>query len=166
MQIRKALPIDALGITIVNVYTWKTQYTGLLPDELIDLRIREIKKNSDSIKKRIENGTNYYVALEEDTIVGFCSFGKSREEEYKDYGEIYAIYNLEGFKGNGIGRIFFDIAIKYFKEQGFEKFIVKCLVNNPSEEFYKHMGGEIISKTQIEKCGFKIDENIFVFDVK
>ena len=36
MQIRKALPIDALGITIVNVYTWKTQYTGLLPDELID----------------------------------------------------------------------------------------------------------------------------------
>ena len=56
MQIRKALPIDALGITIVNVYTWKTQYTGLLPDELIDLRIREIKKNSDSIKKRIENG--------------------------------------------------------------------------------------------------------------
>lgn len=166
MQIRKALPIDALGITIVNVYTWKTQYTGLLPDELIDLRIREIKKNSDSIKKRIENGTNYYVALEEDTIVGFCSFGKSREEEYKDYGEIYAIYNLEGFKENGIGRSFFDIAIKYFKEQGFEKFIVKCLVNNPSEEFYKHMGGEIISKTQIEKCGFKIDENIFVFDVK
>ena len=166
MQIRKALPIDALGITIVNVYTWKTQYTGLLPDELIDLRIREIKKNSDSIKERIENGTNYYVALEEDTIVGFCSFGKSREEEYKDYGEIYAIYNLEGFKGNGIGRSFFDIAIKYFKEQGFEKFIVKCLVNNPSEEFYKHMGGEIISKTQIEKCGFKIDENIFVFDVK
>ena len=166
MQIRKALPIDALGITIVNVYTWKTQYTGLLPDELIDLRIREIKKNSDSIKKRIENGTNYYVALEEDTIVGFCSFGKSREEEYKDYGEIYAIYNLEGFKGNGIGRSFFDIAIKYFKEQGFDKFIVKCLVNNPSEEFYKHMGGEIISKTQIEKCGFKIDENIFVFDVK
>ena len=166
MQIRKALSIDALGITIVNVYTWKTQYTGLLPDELIDLRIREIKKNSDSIKKRIENGTNYYVALEEDTIVGFCSFGKSREEEYKDYGEIYAIYNLEGFKENGIGRSFFDIAIKYFKEQGFEKFIVKCLVNNPSEEFYKHMGGEIISKTQIEKCGFKIDENIFVFDVK
>lgn len=166
MQIRKALPIDALGITIVNVYTWKTQYTGLLPDELIDLRIREIKKNSDSIKKRIENGTNYYVALEENTIVGFCSFGKSREEEYKDYGEIYAIYNLEGFKGNRIGRSFFDIAIKYFKEQGFDKFIVKCLVNNPSEEFYKHMGGEIISKTQIEKCGFKIDENIFVFDVK
>ena len=166
MQIRKALPIDALGITIVNVYTWKTQYTGLLPDELIDLRIREIKKNSDSIKERIENGTNYYVALEEDTIVGFCSFGKSREEEYKDYGEIYAIYNLEGFKKNGIGRSFFDIAIKYFKEQGFDKFIVKCLVNNPSEEFYKHMGGEIISKTQIEKCGFKIDENIFVFDVK
>ena len=166
MQIRKALPIDALGITIVNVYTWKTQYTGLLPDELIDLRIREIKKNSDSIKKRIENGTNYYVALEENTIVGFCSFGKSREEEYKDYGEIYAIYNLEGFKGNGIGRSFFDIAIKYFKEQGFEKFIVKCLVNNPSEEFYKHMGGEIISKTEKEKCGFKIDESIFVFDVK
>ena len=166
MEIRRAVPSDSLGITIVNVYTWKTQYTGLLPDELIDLRIREIKKNSASIKKRIENGTNYYVAIEDNAIVGFCGFGKSREEDYKDYGEVYAIYNLEGFKGNGIGRTFFDIAIKYFKEKGFEKFIVKCLVNNPSEEFYKHMGGRIIGKTQIEKCGFKINENIFVFDIK
>lgn len=34
IEIRKAIPEDALGITIVNVYTWKTTYTGLIPNEL------------------------------------------------------------------------------------------------------------------------------------
>lgn len=165
MQIRKAVSTDALGITIVNVYTWKTQYTGLLPDELIDLRIREIKQNSDKIKNRIKNGTKYYVVEEENCIIGFCSFGESRDEKYKEYGEIYALYLLEGFQGEGLGRKFFDLAISYFKEKGFDKFIVKCLIGNPSEEFYKHMGGKIIGQTQIEKFNFKINENIFLYEI-
>lgn len=165
MKIRKAVPSDALGITIVNVYTWKTQYTGILPDDLIDLRIREIRQNSDKVKDRIKNGTSYYVVEEENCIVGFCSFGEGREEKYSEYGEIYALYLLEGFQGGGLGRKFFNLAISYFKEKGFKKFIVKCLIANPSEEFYKHMGGKIIGQTQIEKFNFKINENVFLYQI-
>ena len=82
MEIRRAVPSDSLGITIVNVYTCKTQYTGLLPDELIDLRIREIKKNSASIKKRIED------------IIWFYKCGKeektSQNNENKREKQIYS----------------------------------------------------------------------------
>ena len=44
--LRSATPEDALGITIVNVYTWKTAYTGLVADALIDERIRCLQERA------------------------------------------------------------------------------------------------------------------------
>ena len=39
-SIEKAKECDALGIAIVNVYTWKTQYSGLIDEKIIDKRIK------------------------------------------------------------------------------------------------------------------------------
>lgn len=164
-EIRKAIPDDALGITIVNVYTWKTSYTGLIPDELIDERIDELKYLAKKIREDIEKNDNFIVASIGKTIIGFCSYGNSRNESFMDSGEIIALYVLHGFQGDGVGKELFLTATKELKHMGYSSVIINCLQGNSSIEFYKHMGGNVLSKRKDEIKGKLITEDIIYIKI-
>ena len=53
-KIRYATKEDALKIAIVNVYTWKTQYSGLMPEEVIDERVNTVTQMAEKIKARMD----------------------------------------------------------------------------------------------------------------
>ncbi|MBM7834635.1 GNAT family N-acetyltransferase [Clostridium sardiniense] len=163
--IRKAIPDDALGITIVNVYTWKITYTGLIPDELIDKRIDSLKYLAKEIREDIEKNNNFIVASIENTIIGFCSYGNSRNESFMDSGEINALYVLHGFQGEGLGKELFLAGAKELKHLGYSSVIINCLQGNPSIEFYKHMGGNVVSERKDKIKGTVITEDIIYIKI-
>ncbi|MGL5415508.1 MAG: GNAT family N-acetyltransferase [Clostridium sp.] len=72
--------------------------------------------------------------------------GKSRNELFADSAEINALYVLAGFQGEGIGRELLLEAMKNLKDMGYSSIIINCLQGNPAIEFYKKMGGSIVSK--------------------
>lgn len=146
--IRKATPEDALGISIVNVYTWKTTYSGLIPEEFINSRIKKVAEIAERNKNEMENNDNFIVATVGNTIVGFASYGESSEEEFINAGEIYAIYVLSGFQGKGIGKKIFRACIEELKKSRFGSVVINCLKGNNSLEFYKHMGAKIIGERE------------------
>lgn len=164
-KIRKAVPEDALGITIVNVYTWKTTYTGLMPDEIIDSRIAELTERAEKCRTGIEKNGNFIVAAVGHTVIGFCCYGKSRNEAYKDSGEIYAIYVLRGYQGSGAGKALYSAGMKELSAQGYSSVIINCLQGNPSLGFYKHMGGKVAAQSQDEIKGKTIVENIVYIEI-
>ncbi|GAA0070075.1 GNAT family N-acetyltransferase [Clostridium sardiniense] len=163
--IRKAIPHDALGITIVNVYTWKITYTGLIPDELIDKRIDNLKYLAKEIREDIEKNNNFIVASIENTIIGFCNYGKSRNESFMDSGEINALYVLHGFQGEGLGEDLFLAGAKELKHLGYSSVIINCLQGNPSIEFYKHMGGNVVSERKDTIKSTVITEDIIYIKI-
>ena len=165
VKIQKAIPEDALGIAIVNVYTWKTAYSGLIPNDFIDSRIDRVIEIADRNRRDIEVRNNFIVAKEDNTIVGFACYGKSRNEEFVDSGEIYALYVLSGFQGKGIGREIFDSCIGELKKEGYESLIINCLKGNKSMEFYKHMGGKLIGKSMDEIHGVNLTSDILLFEI-
>ncbi len=57
-SIRKALPEDALGVAIVNVYTWKTAYHDLVPEEVLDVRIEQLRERARVCRDGIEKDGN------------------------------------------------------------------------------------------------------------
>ena len=65
-------------------------------------------------------------------------------DKYSECGEIGALYLLDTVKGKGFGRILFNKAINELKEMNYDKMIIGCLSENPSNEFYKHMGGKFV----------------------
>lgn len=164
MEIRKALPSDALGIAIVNVYTWKMRYSGLIPEKIIDSRIYQLEQKAEVIRKKIEKGEGYLVALVEETIVGFCAYGACGNATYADFGEIKAIYVLDGFQNKTIGKQLLKSAQVLLKTQGYSSIVVNCLKHNPSANFYKHMGGKLIADRQDDYNGYLIEEDIFLFE--
>lgn len=160
IDIRKAVPEDALGIAIVNSYTWKTAYTGLVPDALIDQRIAELIPRAGKILEGIERGGHYLVAVDGDTVVGFCMFGAFGEPEYPGAGEVYALYILTGFQGTGIGKRLFMEACETMKAEGYASVIVNCLDGNAAFGFYRRMGCEPIDRWEDESTGFPMAGNV------
>lgn len=165
VNIRMAKPEDALQIAIVNVYTWKTQYSGLMPEEVIDDRVASVEQMAAKNRQRIIDDANYIVAEVDGTIVGFTRFAKSTYKDYEDAGEIYALYLLKGFNGKGLGRKLFEAARDELKKSGYNKMIIKCLKGNPTLDFYKYMGGQVIGEDKMIMDNAVLEEDVLVYDI-
>lgn len=163
IEIIKANPEDALQISIVNAFTWKTRYTGIVSDTIINERMKNVYDNASKYKERIENDGQYIVAKVDGVVVGFSRYDKS--EKYEGLGELYALYLLECFNGYGIGKMLFERTKEELKSMGYEKFVCNCLTKNPTMDFYAHMGGEKINEFLSDIHGEKYSETTFIFNV-
>lgn len=162
--IRKATELDALGIAIVNVYTWKTAYAGLLPEAMLNARVLALRERADAVRKSIREGEQYWVAEADGAIAGFCMYGDTRNEAYRPAGEIYALYVLEGFQGTGVGRALFTAGAKALAAQGHTRLLVNCLRGNPALHFYRRMGGRTVAERHDEIAGCSVTEDIVLFE--
>ncbi len=164
-EIRKANPEDALGITIVNVYTWKTTYSGLMPNEVLDSRIAELTKRAENCRADIQQNHNFFIAAIGHTIIGFCCYGASRNQTYHTSGEIYAVYTLRGYQGLGIGRALLSAGSNALRDEGYSSMILNCLHGNPSLGFYQHLGGRIVAQKEDDIQGKRITEEVLFFEI-
>ena len=163
--IRKATLADALGIAIVSVYTWKTAYSGLLPEEMLDKRLADLPKMVENMKKQIIDRDNYFVATVDDTVVGFTAFcSPCRNPDYADSGEIGALYCLKGYNGYGIGRALFEAAVKELVQRGHKTMIIDCLRGNPTLGFYEHLGGKVVAEREMVRIDHSRIEDVLFYD--
>lgn len=142
--IRKKEINDCRACEKIITLSWQQTYKGIVNDEFL----LSLKENEDErIEKSIQNfgDTNDFIdVLEVDNeVVGFVRCGLADNE---DYGEIFALYITESCKKKGYGRKLFETAKQHLKFSGFNKMIIGCLEGNPSNDFYKHMGGKKLRK--------------------
>ena len=139
MIIRTAAIQDCKSIAEVHVDSWKTTYAGQLPDEhLAQLSVpnREAAWRDSLTKKE----HNLLVTTEGDRVLGFVSFGPSRDRDATDNqtGEIYAIYLLPSSQGQGTGKALWNEACRALKDRGFNKVTVWVLDTNlRARHFYE-----------------------------
>lgn len=138
---------DAYGINYVSAYSWKETYTGLLPIEYLDNRIKNISNKVEVTKKYLRNYKGkYIVARDEKKVIGILAFGPSNIEKYPEYGCINALYLLKKYQGLGIGKELFKRAINGLKEMGYSKILVECMTGNKTINFYQKYTGYIVSQ--------------------
>lgn len=133
MTIRKATEDDAKGMAKVHVDTWRTTYTGIVPDEYLNNLSYQERENM--WRQAIPHG-GVYVAEVDGKVVGFANGGKERSGNYPDYGsELYAIYILKEYQGQGIGEKLVLSVAKNLVDQGYTSMLVLVLEDNPSKHF-------------------------------
>jgi len=59
----------------------------------------------------------------------------------------------------------FDYAKNELKKQGYNKMIIGCLDDNPSNEFYLHMGCNFIKTNPIKIGEQNLIENIYTINI-
>lgn len=56
--------------------------------------------------------------------------------------------------------------VKTLIDMGFNEMIIGCLINNPANDFYKHMGGKLIDVVTNKVKGYDMEENIYYYEIK
>ena len=165
MYIRKAKSTDAKGIIEVNVKTWLTTYSGIMPQGILDHKKQTINESIKQCEATVEKDDNVLVALENEQIVGIASYGKAKSSENESTGELYSIYVLKDFQGRGIGEKLFKEVTNILSNTGYKEMVVTCLKQNPYNKFYKKMGGEIIKVINSNIFGVELEENFIHFKI-
>lgn len=161
--IRKKERKDCVDVAHVVTVAWNETYKGIVPDDFLEgLYLNEEQRTINSYNKFDENDNHQYVLEVDGKVIGFVNVGSTDEKEYDNCGELHAIYIINGYKGNGFGKKLINIGIEELKKMGYNKMIIGCLEGNPSNEFYKHIGGKFIKKRVFEKLN--LPENVYYFD--
>ncbi|WP_226682933.1 GNAT family N-acetyltransferase [Sutcliffiella horikoshii] len=160
IKIRKANLSDTKGIAKVHVESWKTTYANIVPDEYLNKLTYESREqiwiNS------IPNGGVYVAENNEGEIVGFSSGGKERSGDYDGFdGELYAIYILKEYQGQGIGRALVQPIMEELIGMGLNSMLVLVLRDNASCLFYEALGGKKIDEIEVQIAGKKLTEVVY-----
>ena len=134
--IRRRTKEDISGIQKVVTTSWNETYKGIVPDWFLE----ELKTNEDERIKNIydsfdENDNNQFVLEIDGQIAGFVNFGKKLVEAAKNE----------------------------LKNMGFNKMLIACLKGNPSNEFYKHIGGIYVKDGLYKRLQLK--ENVYYYEL-
>ena len=160
MQIRLARPADAAGLAKVHVDTWRTTYAGLVPaDHLANLRYEHSAARWTQILTASPQTSYTYLAEREDgQIIGFAAGGPERENDALYDGELYGIYILKDWQGQGLGRQLTQTIAQCLLDEGFKGMKVWVLSGNNSRRFYETLGGQELYEKEIIIGGTSLPE--------
>lgn len=162
--IRKRTKEDCRGIAHVVTVAWNETYQGIVPDCFLkELKVNESERAKNSYNNFDESNNHQYVLEIDNEIVGFVKYGLSNDRDYQNCGEIIALYIINKYHGYGLGRKLFETAKNELRKLGYNKMIIACLKGNPTNEFYKYLGGIYVKDGLFERL--QLPENIYYYDI-
>lgn len=140
IQVRSASPKDILAIATIHVEAWRKAYSGLIPQKYLDqLNISERQALWEKRVTSSQSDQKIFVLEKENRVVGFSSFGASRELSEK--GEIYALYISHHYWRQGLGQQLLTASEEALKEDCYQEAVLWVLSNNQRAlHFYKQAG--------------------------
>lgn len=141
LRIRRARPEDARAVAEVHVGSWRHAYRGMLPDAYLDrLSVEDREAMWRHSFGEADGGA--FVAEAGRRIVGFASFGPSRDADAGDAtGEVPAIYVEPSTIGRGVGRELIEAATGALRDAGYRRATLWVLeANGRARRFYEKAG--------------------------
>lgn len=161
---REATYSDIPAIARVHVDTWRSTYSGIIPDQVLtDL---SYEKRENAWQKVFDqaadsNGFAYVSENETGQVIGFMDGGRERTGNQLFQGEINAIYILSSYQHQGIGRDLVRLAVARLRQMDIHSMLVWVLEDNPACKFYEALGGQMIQSKSIEMRGSTLIERAY-----
>jgi GNAT superfamily N-acetyltransferase len=164
--IRRAHEADAEQIGLIHVRSWQGAYQGLLPQDYLDQL--DPARRAEGWRRALREAADVFVATDDTRVVGFVSFGPSRDADAAEagagggahVGEVIAIYLLPEAWGTGAGRQLMQAAVSRLASVGCIEATLWVLDTNArARDFYAKAGWTEDSAVQTDDSrGFPITE--------
>lgn len=151
IYIREVQPNDAKDLAHIHIASWRAAYTGIVSQDWLDAqkeheRAERWRENILS-EKSLHQKT--FVALADGKTGAFATAGKSRNSDYAEYAELWAIYAHPEYFSKGLGAALFNRCARHAVELGCPKMFANVLqANRSGRDFYERMGAKIIPNSQ------------------
>lgn len=153
IKVRKAVLSDAAALADILCCSWSSTFSEILTaDELVkNVNLQKRTEMFENILKT--DGFHNLIAIDGDNPCGLCSYGKSRDNDPSDYGEIIAIHTKPEYWGKGVGKALMDRALSELRRLGYSKIVLWTFEENSrARHFYEKYG--FISDGMIKDSGF------------
>lgn len=151
LHIRKATIQDAFSLAKVHVDAWRSAYKQIIPQSYLDQLSYDERHAMwiDILSKKNTLSIQLVAVDKENNIVGFVAGGEAREPEFGYDAELYAIYLLPEYQGQGIGKKLILHLTEWLIQNGYHKLYLWVLEKNKTRYFYEQLGGKTLeySKT-------------------
>ena len=179
MIIRPARIADAASLARVRLETWRTSYRGLIPEAVIagmDMKRKpRAGMNACGHRRRTLTclwrspvGLRFRRGLKPIPRCGrfLCGGGPDRDADPDYSGELYAIYVLQAYQGQGVGRALVSAAVDWLRQNGHQSMLIWVLRDNhPARRFYEALGGKAVRERSIDIGGAPLPEVGYGYDL-
>lgn len=155
LTLSKAKIEDIAIIQEIAKQTWPKTYGLILSDQQLKYMLKLMYSDT-SLVEQFNGTSQFFIAKEEDNILGFASFEANFIENTT---RIHKIYILPEAQGKGIGQLFIEKAKTIAQKN--QNTIISLNVNkhNKAVLFYQKMGFEIVAEEILEiGNGFVMDD--------
>lgn len=152
MIIREATNQDIPAIAKVHVDTWKSTYKNIFSNDfLANISYQKREQGWHQIFANASDNNSFTYVIESDAnqIVGFANAGTEREGNPIYSGELYAIYIIENFQQQGIGKKLVKTVVEKLKRMQIDSMLVWVLKDNTACSFYENLGGRKVAEKEI-----------------
>ena len=159
-MIRDAELADTAAIAKVQVDSWRSTYSGMIPQDFLDALSYEHRA---AVWRTIlsDQSDRQFVFVAEDpdkNIFGFAAGGHVECCDLDYEGELSSIYLLESHQRMGIGSLLTAKLAKRLLEEGIRSMLVWALEASPSRLFYEALGAALVSEREIIIGGTQLKE--------
>lgn len=160
ISIRESRVSDAAGLARVSVDSWKSTYTGIIPQEFLDSLTYENRTKQWEERLSDPNGPGFTFVAENDNgdIIGYAGGLKGNSGNHLYTGEVGDIYLLKEYQRRGIGRRLMATVVLQLKQYGHSSLLVWVLEDNPYRIFYEALRGRPVGEKEVEIGGRKLKE--------
>jgi GNAT superfamily N-acetyltransferase len=142
IRISSASYEDLPEVARVHVEAWKQAYIGQVAQAHLDrLDVEQrLQRWQEQYSDRKVSGL--LLANVKSQAAGFICFGRARDQDRREWGEIYAVYVLETHWGGGLGYQLFKHACAELQRDGFTRAHLWVLdTNDRAIAAYERWGG-------------------------
>ena len=162
VELREARRGDELRVAELHVRSWQEAYVGLMPAEFLaelDPRDRAGRYTFES-----EEGLTTVLAVDpdgdEEELLGFASFGRSRDDDLPDHGEIVALYVDPTRHRGGVGRLLMAEARRRLAAAGYEEGFLWVLDGNDRARGFYEREGWVADGARREENPYDVVSNV------
>lgn len=139
--IRPATNDDKANVARVHVRSWQVGYRDLLPSDYLDQLDPRVREAHYTFEEDDPTSPRTIVAVEYGSVLGFATFGVSRDADSANKGEVLALYVDPDSWGQGVGRTLISSARTHLREMSFTAASLWVLYGNQrAMHFYETDG--------------------------
>ena len=157
---------NAMDYAKVSSKSWLESYKDIIDINYLESINTEeyFNKQTDKLIGLLNDGSERYLLKEDDKYVGIFRIRPTKYSDYSDCIELGALYLLDEVKGKGYGKYIFNYVINSIKSK-YNRLIIGCLEDNPTNTFYKHMGCTYMFKNPLLINGENYFENVYIYEI-
>lgn len=163
MSVRRASLADVDAIAEAHQRSVEFAYRSILV--ATDLALITVPATADRVRLRIQDGEAVFVALCDDSVIGWARWGIAESSEWPYKTMVHTVFVDPPWFGKGVGKMLLRACLVEAREAGESGTLIGVfLENQKASQWYQSLGGRVVDESPFEFGANEYAHRVYAFD--